>query len=74
MDPRWSRVIYQTLPSFFSPLPYSKGLGTKLGRDCNATLSFEPRCAYFTPHMYVMITKLTAGDELALFPHTLNYL
>ena len=32
MDPRWGRVIHQTLPSLspLSPRPYRKGLGTKL--------------------------------------------
>ena len=30
VDPRWGRVIHQTLPLPFSPRPYRKGLGTKL--------------------------------------------
>ena len=38
MDPRWGRVIHQTLPSLspLSPRPYRKGLGTKLGRGSSA--------------------------------------
>ena len=30
MDPRWGRVIHQTLPLPFLTLPTRKGLGTKL--------------------------------------------